>query len=170
MAGRIAVKGTAFLALVALACAKPSAQVDTAADVQAISAVREREISAFSSGVVDSLVAVYTSDVVMMPPNEPMINGAEAVRTWAQNVASQATVAGKYTDAKVTVAGDWAVERYIGELTMTPKAGGAAATEHLKGIHVYQRQPDGSWRIAQDVWNSDAPPPAPSPAPKGRTG
>ncbi len=169
MAGRIAVKGTAFLALVALACATPPAQVDTAADVQAINAVREREISAFASGAVDSLVAVYTSDVVMMPPNEPMINGAEAVRTWGQNIASQATVAGKYTDAKIAVAGDWAVERYIGELTLTPKAGGAAMTEHLKGIHVYQRQPVGSWRIAQDVWNTDAPSPAP-PTPKAGTG
>lgn len=170
MARRLALKGTAFLALVALACAKPVVQVDTSTDVQAISAVREREISAFSSGAADSLVAVYTSDVVMMPPNEPMINGAEAVRTWAQNIAGQATVAGKYTDAKVTVAGDWAVERYIGELTMTPKAGGAAMTEHLKGIHVYQRQADSSWRIVQDVWNTDAPSPAPPPAPKAGTG
>ena len=167
MARRIAVKG-AFLALVTLACAKPAAQVDTAADVQAINAVREREISAFSSGAVDSLVAVYTSDVVMMPPNEPMIDGAEGVRTWAQSMASQATVAGKYTDAKITVAGDWAVERYSGELTVTPKAGGAAMTERLKGIHVYQRQADGSWRIAQDVWNTDAPSPPPS-APKAGT-
>jgi ketosteroid isomerase-like protein len=25
----------------------------------------------------------------------------------------------------------------------------------IKGIHVYKRQADGSWQMAQDVWNSD---------------
>ena len=28
-------------------------------------------------------------------------------------------------------------------------------------IHLLKRQPDGTWKIAQDVWNSDAPAVAP---------
>jgi ketosteroid isomerase-like protein len=153
-----------FAALVALACAPATSTVDTAADEQAINAVREREIAAFSAGSTDSLAAVYTSDVVSMPPNEPMLSGVDAVRTWAQNINNLFTVNGRYTSADIDVAGDWAIERFTGELTLTPKAGGPAVTEQLKGIHVYQRQADGTWLITQDVWNVNAPPPAPPPA------
>jgi ketosteroid isomerase-like protein len=32
-------------------------------------------------------------------------------------------------------------------------------TETIKGVYVLHRQADGSWKIAMDVWNADAPPP-----------
>jgi hypothetical protein len=41
-------------------------------------------------------------------------------------------------------------------------------TERIKGIHVMKRQPDGTWKIAQDVWNSDAPP-TPPPVPPAKS-
>lgn len=150
-----------FAALVGLACAPATSTVDTAADEQAIDAVREREMAAFNAGSTDSLAAVLSADVVAMPPNEPMLSGVDAMRTWAQNISNQFTVNGRYTSSEIDVAGDWAIERFTGELALTPKAGGPAVTEQLKGIHVYQRQTDGTWRITQDVWNYNAPPPAP---------
>ncbi len=48
----------------------------------------------------------------------------------------------------------------VAQATFTPEAGGEAHTGNYKGIHIYRRQPDGSWRIAQDIWNSDEAPPA----------
>jgi ketosteroid isomerase-like protein len=39
-------------------------------------------------------------------------------------------------------------------------------TEQLKGVHVMRKGADGSWKIAVDVWNTDAPTPPPPPAPK----
>ena len=156
---------TWLLALGAVSCGPSKPPADPAADEQAINAVREREITAFSAGAVDSLLAVMVPDVVMMPPNEPIVIGTDAVRTWAQTIASQVTVNGRYTDSKISINGDWATERYTMVLRFTPKAGGAAAEDVLKGIHIYHRQPDGSWRIVQDVWNADAPPQAPAPPP-----
>jgi uncharacterized protein (TIGR02246 family) len=144
----------------AVACSPATPSIDTAADTRAINAVRDREIAAFSAGAVDSHLVVLTGDAVLMPPNEPAVAGTDAIRTWAQNVATQFAVSGQYTDSQIRVMGDWAIERYTGLLTVTPKAGGPAVEERLKGIHVYQRQSDGSWRIAQDIWNTDAPPPS----------
>src|SRR5688572_29800158 len=154
-----------LLVLVTVSCGPSKPPADTAADEQAINAVSEREITAFSAGAVDSLLAVMVPDVVMMPPNEPIVVGADAVRTWAQTIASQVTVNGRYTDSKISINGDWAIERYTGVLRFTPKAGGATAEEVLKGIHIYHRQPDGRWLIVQDVWNHDAPPPVPAQPP-----
>lgn len=154
--------------LISLGCQQPQADAestparDTAADRQAIEKVREREIASFVAGTPDSGAAVVTTDVVMMPPNEPTITGRDSVRAWLKRATDQYRVNGRYTDADITVVGDWAIERYDGELALTPKAGGRPMQERIKGIHIYRRQPDGSWQIAQDVWNSNGAPPAPS--------
>ena len=154
-----------LLVLGTVGCGPSRPPADPAADEQAINAVREREITAFSAGAVDSLLAVMAPDVVIMPPDEPTVIGTDAARKWAQAVVNTATVNGRYTDAKITVNGDWAIERYTGVLRVTPKTGGAATEDVIKGIHIYHRQPDGSWRMVQNVWNHDAPEPAPAQPP-----
>jgi ketosteroid isomerase-like protein len=134
-----------------------AAQANTENDVAAINAAQDRELAMAATGNADSMATVVTSDAELMPPNEPAVHGLDAVKKWAETMFSQASVSGRYTSSDVTVSGDLAVARYTGELTITPKAGGAPVTERIKGIHVMKRQPDGSWKIAQDVWNSDAP-------------
>jgi uncharacterized protein (TIGR02246 family) len=153
-----------LLTVVAFACARTDPQADTQADVVAINEVREREVALASSGNIDNLLTVYASDVHFMAPNEPTAHGEEALRKSFEAMFGQVTLNVRYTSSEVTVAGDWAVDRYAGVITATPKAGGRPTEEKIKGVHVMKRQPDGTWRIAQDVWNSDAPAP-PSAAP-----
>ena len=138
-------------------------QANTEKDVAAVNAMQDREIAMAATGSPDSLATVATNDAELMPPDEPAVHGLDAMKKWAETTFSQASLSGRYTSSDVTISGDLAVARYTGELTITPKAGGAPVTEHIKGIHVMKRQPDGSWKIAQDVWNSDAPP-APPPS------
>jgi ketosteroid isomerase-like protein len=148
-------------------CARSAPQTDTQADVSAINEVRERDISLVGAGDTNKLLTVYTSDVVVMPPNEPALAGHDGVRKWGEAMFGQVTITGRYTSSQVTVSGDWAADRYVGVLTVTPKAGGSPAEEKIKGVHIMKRQPNGTWLIAADIWNSDAPPP-PSPAPPAK--
>lgn len=128
------------------------------ADRQAITQVRQQEITLFSAGDVDRVLSVFTDDVVLMPPNEPILVGKEAARTWLQNMYQQFKIEGTYTSsADLTVAGDWAFERMSFTLKLTPIVGGAAMEDVGKGFHIYRRQADGSWKIHQDIWNSDKP-------------
>ncbi len=146
--------------LVALACSQGGEQMSmAAADVEAINQVRELEVAVFASEAIEDLPTVFTDDVAFMPPNVPALIG-EASRSWFEETFDEYSLDIEYTDSDVTVIGDWAIERYAVTATFTPEAGGEAHTGNYKGIHIYRRQPDGSWRIAQDIWNSDEAPPA----------
>ena len=150
----------ALAAFAAIACApKAPSPVDTSADVAALQAMQDRELAVIAGGNIDTMLTVYTADVMMMPPGEPAVKGADALRKWLEAFLKDVSASGKYTSADVQVAGDWGVVRYSGELTATPRKGGKPMTETIKGIHIYKRQPDGTWKIAQDVWNTDSPPP-----------
>ena len=152
------VGAVALLLAAGLGCYQPVQEATTGADVDAINAVREAEWAAIVAGDVDAHLAVMTDDCIMMPPDEAVVVGHEAVRAWGEEFFAMFEIAGAYTGAEIVVVGDWAIENYTGALTITPKDGGEAAMETIKGIHVYRRQGDGSWKIAQDVWNMDAAP------------
>jgi ketosteroid isomerase-like protein len=129
----------------------------TEEDVAAVLAVRAAEVASATGG--DTVMAHVADDIVIMPPNLPAVVGKAAARAWFQELRAQATIqAIDYTSADVVIAGDWAIEPYAGSVTMTPM-GGEPMTEAIKGIHVYRRQADGSWKLAHDVWNSDQAPP-----------
>lgn len=160
MTVRFILAAVLFMGAVAGGAAQKPA-VSNAADEAAIAALSNSEMASFSAGTVDTSMALLTDDAVMLPPNEPMLSGNAAIRKWATDMVNQYTVSGKYTERKIVVSGDWASERFAGELSLTPKAGGAPITEKIKGVHILRRQANGSWKIAQDVWNTDTPPPSP---------
>lgn len=129
----------------------------TEEDVAAVLAVRDAEVASIIGG--DTVLAHLADDVLLMPPNEPAREGKAAARAWMQAMTQQATVQSlNYTTSNVTIAGDWAIEPYAGSATIVP-IGGEPATETVKGIHIYRRQADGSWKLVQDAWNGDQPPP-----------
>lgn len=142
-----------------LACQpQPAPNVDSAADVAAVNAVRQAEVAAITSG--DTTLPFVTDDVVFMPPNEPRIVGVAAARSWAAGFLGAVTVqAITYGETNITITGDWAIEPYTGSLTVLPAGATEAVTEALKGVHIYRKGADGSWKMAVDIWNSDAPPP-----------
>ena len=147
-----------FIAACAPAAEEPVEEAATTeADVEAINAVREQEVAAINAEDIEGFLACFTDDAVLMPPNEPPAIGEEAMRSWSEEFLNQFTVQGAYTFSDVVVAADWAFERYSGNWTLTPKAGGEPISDNLKGIHIYQRQADDSWKITWDTWNSDNP-------------
>ena len=152
---RIALCLAAFAAAACAPQGEPS-QEDIEADIAAVNAVREQEVAAIASGEPNT--AYLAADAVLMPPNEPAVSGIDAIDAWVRDFMAQFTATANYTSSEITVSGDWAIEHFAGTLTLTPVGGGDPMEEVIKGIHVYRREADGSWKMVYDVWNSDAPP------------
>ena len=142
-------------ASLATGCA-PANDTDTAADEAAIRAVIADEVQAANAGDADAFIAVFTDDAVAMPPAAPAVAG-EANRQFSRDMFEQFDIKlGGYTDEAIIISGDLAVHQYSFSWTLTPKAGGDAVSEQGTGLHVLNRQPDGSWKITHDIWNTDA--------------
>jgi len=130
----------------------------TEADVKAIKKVLEQVAAAIDGEDVNGFAAMFTEDAVMMPPNHPAVIGKESIQSWFQDFVDKFTVELKASSEEINVSGDWAIVRLSFTSMASPLAGGEAVPDKGKGIHIYKRQPDGSWKIHRDIWNSDNPP------------
>lgn len=158
---------TGFLAAT-LACA-PAAdegagedvttEADMSADMEAIDAMRISFAAAVSAGDVDGMTVNYAEDAVQMPPNEPALEGKEAIRARNQANADQYEMVLENPAEEIIVKGDWAILRGTYVFSGTPKADGEPVQDTGKYLVTWRRQPDGSWRAAHEIWNSSNPPP-----------
>ena len=120
------------------------------ADIETVN----REIGkAFSRGDAAAIAAFYTDDAVVMPPNSKMIKGRKAIEEFWKGAMGMGVRSIQLDTLDVQSGTDLAYE--IGNATMIIQPqGGKAATDTVKYVVVWKRQPDGSWKLAADIWNS----------------
>ena len=151
--------------LFTLAACAPAAPpvVDTAADEATFKAGTAAWLTAYNAGDVESIIAMYTEDAVVMPPNAPATRGPVALRAYLTTETAAAKTAGvKLVDGEsgAGVSGDlgW----HTGSYTVVDAAG--ATVDSGSYMEVWRRA-DGKWQIFRDIWNSDRPVATPAAAP-----
>ena len=155
---------TGFL-VATIACAPAADQgepaagdmVSTEADIEAIDALRGSFAAAMSAGDVDGMMFDYAEDAVQMPPNEPAVRGTGAIRARHQAFLDQYEIVLENPAEEIFVTGDWGLLRGSYVISLTPKADGEPIQDAGKYLVTWRRQPDGSWRVAHEIWNSDNP-------------
>ena len=134
----------------------PSSRASLAVDVAAINAGVRCLAEAFGRGDADAVLAVFADQCVTLPPNEPARVGQLAVREWHEAIFEQFSGVANMTPDETEISGDLAYVR--GAYSMSLQASdGQQATDQGKFIMIWRRQPDHSWRIARNIWNSDNP-------------
>jgi ketosteroid isomerase-like protein len=96
-----------------------------------------------------------------MPPDDPARVGKEQIRAGMKPLFDQLNldiVIQSIEDARIY--GDLGFTRCIYTLKATPKAGGETidVMPEGKALTLYERQPDGSWKIVYDCFNSSTAP------------
>jgi len=136
-----------------------AATEDTITAPGGIDRTRQAHLAALNSGNADAWADAFTADGVQMPPNAPANAGREAIRPWVRGFLGAFSVEFALSVAEVHTAGEWAIERGAYTITITPRSGGAPIDDSGKYITIYRSQPDGTWLMARDIWNSDRPMP-----------
>lgn len=124
-------------------------QAPQAVDPSVITSRSDAWEAALNAKDIDALVALYTSDARIMPPNGKMSSGSEAVRAQFGAMIDSG-IGGELTSVEAMVAGD--IGFNVGVYTL--QAGGEVV-DTGKYMETWRRGDDGQWRIANDIWNSD---------------
>ena len=163
MKNALLVVSLVFMLCFAFACQKPVQEADkipeanVEADVAAIKALFDEWAQIYNKGDFERLVSIYYAEnAIMMPPDEPICKGKDAILLWYQK-ASELTDehVDSYVVEDVRVSGNLAAVCGIDMDTSTPRGGGAAVKYSVKSLTVFERQPDGTWKCLWETWNGN---------------
>ena len=144
------------LCLAATACggAKPGEEFG----MKDQAAIRERSgafVKAFNDKNVDQVLTIYAENSVFMPPNQPVIRGKDALKTFYDDLLKSGATNLKLDLAEVSGHGPLAYASGSYEMDLKP-ASGQSTRDRGKFLFVLRRMAD-NWRYEYTVWNSDLP-------------
>jgi ketosteroid isomerase-like protein len=120
-------------------------------DDSTIAGLKATLVRAFEQGDAALAAALYEPGARLLPPGSPVITGEDDVRDFFQRRFDAGSDGGVLETVRLDEYGDVAVEegRY-------GRRSGEQLLDSGKYLAVFRRQPDGAWRWATDIWNSDA--------------
>jgi uncharacterized protein (TIGR02246 family) len=134
-------------------------------------AIRNAELAAVNAAnakEVEQWAAVFAVGATLVPPNRSVMTGKEAIQEWGAKLFENPGFALKFqnetTDVSAVADLGYVLTRY--ELTLHDQAG-EPVTQTGNWVAVFKKQPDGSWKCAVYMWNSDQASPTPLPLPEG---
>ena len=143
------------LALASTACQPPAQEAGPLSDedVAAIRGLADIHSQTLLAGDWAGFVATCTDDIVLMPPDQPIVQGRDAALSWFESfpTLTEISIAVEQVDGR----GDLAVDR--GTYAMSFEVDGGTQSVTGKYLAVWRKQPDGSWLMATDAWNLDHP-------------
>ncbi len=142
-----------------LAASGCTPQVDVEAEAAAIRELTDVEwMEAGQAKDIERWVSFHTDDALLLLPNAPLLTGKEAIRAVVSDLLLNRGYNGSWETTKVEVArsGDLAYS-YGPQETTVNDAEGNPVTDRQKWVAVWKKQPDGSWKCAVLILNSDGP-------------
>ncbi|MHC4256453.1 MAG: YybH family protein, partial [Planctomycetota bacterium] len=144
-----------------LSTAPPSELVAQAADIAALNEALNQYAVAVNTGDFELWLSLHSDDVVKMPPDTPATIGIEELRANNEALFDNFTLEMALFPEETHADGDLGYTWGNYTFLLTPKAGGEPIYMDGKYLTISKRQPDGSWKISHDCFNSNVPPPPP---------
>ncbi len=127
-------------------------------ETAAVSEIFEEYSASLLAGDTDRWISLWTEDGVQLPPDAPMVVGRSAMLVDLSNWLVTTTVTIHLINTQeVQVAGDWAYASGTYVASFELKAGGPPVEIDGKFFTIFKQQPDGSWKIHRDIFNSNVP-------------
>jgi len=138
-----------------LGCGRAQDAVLPASEQDAIRTAFSAYLSAANAGDAAAWARLYTTDAVMMPPNTPGIEGRDSIQGWLSMLPTIRDARG----AALEVQGIGQTAYVRGTYAMTLEIPGVPQPVSQEGklLQIYAKQADGSWLLARDIWNANAP-------------
>jgi len=110
-----------------------------------------------SAADVDNFMSFWAPDGTAYPPGMPATTGVDNIRKTFSAMAGTPGFSVMWTASKADVAGTGDIGYTTGRYEMTMNG----AKDAGKYVTVWKKQPDGVWKVQEDIFNSDMPPMGP---------
>ena len=125
---------------------------DYKAEVLAIARAWEKCASARDAS---GIAALYTENATLLPPGQPAITGRQNIKGFWQGFFDAGASDAKLESVEISGSGDLAYE--VGEYSaMMPQPSGGTAPGTGKYLVVFERQQDGTLKMAADMFSPNA--------------
>ena len=133
--------------------ARPSLE----ADLAAIEAFNQAYLKAINDEDIAALSALTTDGHIMLMPGRAPIVGKAANDEANGSAFERFDFEETWTPVETVVSGDWGHQRGTFTTIIIPKDGTARREVSGNFLRIYQRQPNGEWRMIRDMFNSGSP-------------
>ena len=129
-------------------------------DTEVIENILRRYGASCNDGDFETWISLWAAEGRQMPPDAPARIGVEAIREAMEPVFVSMDLGFELVSIdEARVIGDSGLTRCTYSLSATPKEGGDSIgiMPDGKALTLYEKQPDESWKIMYDCFNSNTP-------------
>jgi ketosteroid isomerase-like protein len=128
------------------------------ADVAAIDKIWEGYTAGVNTGNANLWLSLWDENGIRLAPDAPAAHGKAQILPGIQKAFGAFNLKVDIKAEEIVILGDWAFSSGTFTRRMAPKAGGPEIFFDGKFLTLFKRQPDGSWKIFRDCFNSNVPP------------
>lgn len=128
---------------------------DQTEDIDAIKQLADDWKVGWLTGDSEFLLSLYADEPILMPQDQPIVVGKDAIRPLYQAVLNAFSFKSDATIEEIEVSGDLGYFRSSYTLSASPKAEGGTIEVTGKTIYIVKRHQDGAWKITRLIDNSD---------------
>jgi ketosteroid isomerase-like protein len=143
-------------ALLAAGCGAPP-ETSFADELAQITAFNERYLSSINEEDIAALSSLTTDGHIMLPPNSEPVIGKAANDAMNGGAFERYDFSETWSPSETVIEGNLAFQRGTFTTIATPKAEGERLEVSGSFLRIYQRQPNGEWRMTRDMFNSSTP-------------
>lgn len=143
-----------FLSVLLFGCTQ-APQVDLDAERASLQAAVEAYHDAGSTLDTEALLMFYAEDSRIIAPDEDEVRGLEDIREWLNGMLELTNfeVVFETPNIQVSTAGGYGYS--LATATMSfDDPDGEHISDTVRLLHVWEKYPDGSWKVVVDIWNS----------------
>lgn len=147
------------LAMVAAAGCGAPRKVDVSAEEAAVRKTDADWLAAATAHDLNRILPFWADDATIFAPGTPAVVGKEAIRKYVSDAFATTgfSITWKTDKVEVSQSGDMAYSTGTDRMSVNGPDG-KPLTEDARGVAIWKKQPDGSWRCVVDVMSPSAPP------------